>query len=128
MPDEASTTVNRVALAAVIDRVGVPMSWSDLEISLRAIGEQDGLGGGSEFLRAELDIFGRPESMWVVCPAIDPVQEKFRYDFATLSTWPIDSRILVKGDGRFDGICCTVFVGCTPCPLIWELLASTWRA
>ena len=90
-------TVNRVALGAVIDRVGVPMSWSDLTISLRAIGEQDSLGVGPEFFRAELDEFDRPESGWVVCPAIDPAQEEFRYDFATLSTWPIGNRIVGEG-------------------------------
>ncbi|MFI2366726.1 hypothetical protein [Promicromonospora sp. NPDC019610] len=87
-----------MALGAVIDRVGVPMSWSDLSISLRAIGEQGGLGGGPEFFRAELERFDRPESGWVVCPAIDPAQEEFRYDFATLSTWPADKRIV--GEGR----------------------------
>ncbi|MFD6443694.1 hypothetical protein ACFWEJ_01235 [Promicromonospora sp. NPDC060204] len=90
--------MNRVALGAVIGRVGVPMSWSDLTVSLRAIGEKDGLGGGPEFFRAELERLDRPESGWVVCPAIDPAREKFRYDFVTLSTWPVDNRIV--GEGR----------------------------
>ncbi|WP_146197446.1 hypothetical protein [Promicromonospora sp. AC04] len=87
-----------MALAAVIDRVGVPMSWSDLTISLRAIGERDCDGGGPELFRAELERFDQGESSWIVCPAIDSAQAKFRCDFATLSTWPIDNRIV--GEGR----------------------------